>query len=53
MKYVSACVSVVMIASLARSEDFTPRHDYQAKLEPVATVLHGAGQCHEQDVEDY
>jgi len=37
----------------ARSEDFTPRHYYQAKLEPVATVLHGAGQCHAQDVEDY
>jgi len=37
----------------AGSGGFTPRHYYKAKLEPVAHVLHGAGQCNAQDVEDY
>jgi len=54
MKYLSVCVLLSMGSSLVvRSEDFTPRHYYQAKLEPVAHVLHGAGQGNPQDVEDY
>ncbi len=53
MKYLSVCVLLFMGSPLVRSEDSKPRHYYQAKLEPVAHVLHGAGQGNPQDVEDY
>jgi len=53
MVYLSICMLIFMVPALVRSEDFTPRHYYQAKLEPAAHVLHGAGQCNPQDVEDY
>ena len=46
-------VLLFMGLSIVRSEEPMPRHYYAAKLEPVAHVLHGAGQCNSQDVEHY
>jgi hypothetical protein len=53
MKYIGVVVSLFMGMPIAHSEEPEPRHYYRAKLEPVAHVLHGAGQCSSQDVVDY
>jgi len=46
-------MSLLVPLSACGSEEFLPRHYYGAKLEPVAHVLHGAGQCNVSDVGSY
>lgn len=41
------------LTACATAPTFEPRHDYGAKLEPVAHVLHGAGQSRVDDVLQY
>ena len=53
MKQMVLILLFLVAPSAYGAEDFVPRHYYGAKLEPVAQVLHGAGQHNMSDVESY
>jgi len=53
MRYTGVVLCLFMGMSIVHSEEPELRYYYGAKLEPVAHVLHGAGQCNWKDVESY
>ena len=53
MKLMAIILFISVALSAFGAEEPVSRHYYGAKLEPVAHVLHGAGQCNGSDVDGY